>query len=132
MLLKDNSLDMISDLVLREFDRSVHTTDFLSDLEAYTTNTLVTKDFDISVFVRLMQGIEMDFDQLYEGYIGKNVLNFFRQDHGYQDGRYRKQWGDKEDNEHLIAIMAQLDSTAGSFKDDLYRRMESTYESYGQ
>jgi hypothetical protein len=74
-----------------------------------------------------MQGINMDFDQLYVGYVGKNVLNFFRQDHGYQDGTYHKQWGGKEDNEHLVEIVAKLDTTSSTFKDDLYQEMQTIY-----
>jgi hypothetical protein len=75
-----------------------------------------------------MQGVCMDFEQLYVGYVGKNVLNFFRQDHGYQDGSYHKKWGGKEDNEHLVDIVSQLDTSASDFKDQLYARMEVTYK----
>jgi hypothetical protein len=75
-----------------------------------------------------MDGIQMDFETLYVGYVGKNVLNFFRQDNGYQDGSYHKQWGGKEDNEHLVEIVAQLDTSAATFKDDLYSQMQSTYQ----
>ena len=69
----------------------------------------------------------MDFDQLYVGYVGKNVLNFFRQDHGYQDGTYHKQWGGKEDNEHLVEIVSKMDTTSITFKDDLYQQMKKIY-----
>ena len=69
----------------------------------------------------------MDFDQLYVGYVGKNVLNFFRQDHGYQDGTYHKQWGGKEDNEHLVEIVSKLDTSSSTFKDDLYQEMKTIY-----
>jgi hypothetical protein len=88
---------------------------------------LVTKDFDINGFVGLVKGINMQFDQLYIAYVGKNVLNFFRQDHGYQDGSYHKQWGGKEDNEHLVEIVAKLDTSSVSFKDDLYTEMKAVY-----
>jgi hypothetical protein len=71
----------------------------------------------------------MDFETLYIGYVGKNVLNFFRQDHGYKDGSYEKQWGGIEDNEHLVQIVGQLDTSSATFKDDLYSRMQETYKS---
>jgi hypothetical protein len=54
-------------------------------------------------------------------------LNFFRQDNGYQDGSYQKRWGGIEDNEHLVEIVAQLDTGSATFKDDLYSRMQETY-----
>ena len=78
-----------------------------------------------------MAGIDLSFDELYTRYVGKNVLNFFRQDNGYQDGSYRKQWGGKEDNEHLVEAVAGLDHTSTLFKDDLYQALEQRYSSAG-
>ena len=36
--------------------------------------------------------------QLYRLYVGKNILNQFRQDHGYKEGHYVKMWNGLEDN----------------------------------
>ena len=127
LLLKGYSLEQLSELVVNEFASAKPSGDFPRDLEHFTSNTLLSKDFDITGFAGLMQGINMDFDQLYVGYVGKNVLNFFRQDHGYQDGTYHKQWGGKEDNEHLVEIVAKLDTTSSTFKDDLYQQMKTIY-----
>ena len=127
LLLKGYTLEELSEQVVNEFASATHSGDFPSDLESFTANTLINKDFDIKGFAGLMQGINMDFDQLYVGYVGKNVLNFFRQDHGYQDGTYHKQWGGKEDNEHLVEIVAKLDTTSSTFKDDLYQEMQTIY-----
>ncbi|MDB2554061.1 dUTP diphosphatase [Porticoccaceae bacterium] len=128
LLLSGDDLETIGDRVIAGFADQQGSDDFASDLEEFTAQTLVTKEFDIAGFARLMDGINMDFETLYVGYVGKNVLNFFRQDNGYQDGSYHKQWGGKEDNEHLVEIVAQLDTSAGSFKDDLYSQMQSTYQ----
>ena len=127
LLLKDQSLESISETVVEAFQTVEPEADFPTELEAFTANTLVTKDFDIAGFVGLVKGINMTFDQLYIGYVGKNVLNFFRQDNGYQDGSYHKQWGGKEDNEHLVEIVAQLDTSSSTFKDDLYNNMQTVY-----
>lgn len=127
LLLKDQSLDNIAETVITAFQSVEPEADFPTDLEAFTANTLVTKDFDIAGFVGLVKGINMTFDQLYIGYVGKNVLNFFRQDNGYQDGSYHKQWGGREDNEHLVEIVAQLDTSSATFKDDLYNNMQTVY-----
>ena len=62
------------------------------------------------------------------GYIGKNVLNFFRQDHGYQDGTYIKEWGGREDNEHLVEISSSLDPHDEQFKDHLYGGLSERYQ----
>ena len=60
-------------------------------------------------------------------YIGKNVLNFFRQDHGYKAGSYIKIWGGREDNEHLSDIVAALDVSSDSFADDVYQALSAAY-----
>jgi len=105
--------------------------DFRADLEAFTLITLQSKSFDVASFATLMAGIDLSFDELYTRYVGKNVLNFFRQDNGYQDGSYRKQWGGKEDNEHLVEAVAELDHASPLFKDDLYQALEQRYSSMG-
>ena len=128
LLLKDQSQEAICDSVITAFNDVEAAGDFAVSLEEFTGNTLVTKDFDINGFVSLVKGINMQFDQLYIAYVGKNVLNFFSQEHGYQDGSYHKQWGGKEDNEHLVEIVAKLDTNLPSFKDDLYAEMKAVYE----
>lgn len=70
----------------------------------------------------------LDFDSLYSAYVGKNVLNFFRQDNGYKDGSYVKNWAGKEDNEHLVELVAPLDQNAVDFSDQVYRALASRYQ----
>lgn len=127
LLLKGHSTEQLSELLVNSFSSVTDSGDFPSDLETFTANTLINKDFDIAGFALLMKGINMDFDQLYVGYVGKNVLNFFRQDHGYQEGSYHKQWGGKEDNEHLVEIVSKLDTSSITFSDDLYQEMKAVY-----
>jgi hypothetical protein len=71
--------------------------------------------------------VELDFDALYRHYVGKNVLNFFRQDHGYKDGTYKKIWQGREDNEHLMDLLKQLDSAAGDYAEQLYAALSARY-----
>lgn len=102
--------------------------DFRLDLEKFVAATLGDRQFHIGLFGRLMAGIDMSFEQLYRGYVGKNVLNFFRQDHGYKDGTYRKHWHDgREDNEHLVEAVQSLDTTKSEFKDELYQVLVKRY-----
>lgn len=102
--------------------------DFRLDLEAFAGATLATRSFDIPAFGRLMAGMNLSLNELYTGYVGKNVLNFFRQDNGYKDGSYQKLWAGREDNEHLVEAMAELDSQSASFKDDLYSALTERYQ----
>jgi hypothetical protein len=58
----------------------------------------------------LLAACERDFDDLYRSYVAKNVLNMFRQDHGYKRGDYIKVWDGQEDNEVLAELITSLDS----------------------
>ena len=128
MLLSHDSKDVLVDQVEQIFISPVMSDDFAIDLESFTEKTLITKDFDLQGFARLMAGINMDFETLYVGYVGKNVLNFFRQDYGYKDGSYVKQWNGVEDNEHLVQIVSTLDTSSSAFAKDLYTQMELRYK----
>jgi hypothetical protein len=88
---------------------------------------LQTRGFSPARFWDLMLAAGLDFDDLYTAYVGKNVLNFFRQDHGYKAGTYVKTWAGREDNEHLVELVAPLDKGAGDFADQVYRALESRY-----
>lgn len=106
-----------------------HEQDFRLNLEKFVAATLADKQFHIALFARLMAGVNMSFDQLYRGYVGKNVLNFFRQDHGYKEGTYRKHWHDgREDNEHLVEALQSLDASEPGFKNALYDALKHRYE----
>lgn len=103
--------------------------DFHGAVEAFAGHTLTTQTFSVESFAGLMQTTQMPFDELYTGYVGKNVLNLFRQDHGYKDGSYQKLWGGKEDNEHLVDIVQSIDTAAVDFKEALYSQLSQRYQS---
>jgi len=81
--------------------------------------------FLIGNFYMLMRIVGMDFDDLYRLYIGKNVLNWFRQDHGYKEGLYIKHWDGKEDNEHLFEITKMLGDNFDSI--ELVKSLSARY-----
>jgi len=95
--------------------------------EALALHCLQTKGFSPSCFWDLMLASELNFDSLYTAYVGKNVLNFFRQDHGYKDGSYIKNWAGKEDNEHLVELVAPLDKSADDFDEQVYQALDCRY-----
>ena len=101
--------------------------DFCAQLETFTLSTLQSRDFNPFDFVVLLKTVGLGFDELYTRYIGKNVLNFFRQDHGYQSGTYSKNWGGREDSEHLVELSLELDSADPNFKDALYAALKDRY-----
>jgi dimeric dUTPase (all-alpha-NTP-PPase superfamily) len=95
--------------------------------EALVTDSLQTRGFSPSRFWDLMLACGLDFEALYSAYVGKNVLNFFRQDNGYKMGTYQKNWAGREDNEHLAELVADLDGSAEDFADQVYRALERRY-----
>ncbi len=102
--------------------------DFLPAVEQFAAQTLQTKQFPVTEFASLLACFGMSFEDLYKAYIGKNVLNFFRQDHGYKEGSYIKVWQGREDNEHLVDIAAGLDVDDPGFKDQLYAGLQARYQ----
>jgi dimeric dUTPase (all-alpha-NTP-PPase superfamily) len=98
--------------------------------EALALHCLQTKGFSVSLFWDLMLAAGMDFDSLYTAYVGKNVLNFFRQDHGYKDGTYVKNWSGREDNEHLVELIETLDKAADDFAGRVYAALEKRYREH--
>ncbi len=95
--------------------------------EALALATLRARAFDVDAFVDLMNAVPMSLDELHDLYIGKNVLNAFRQAHGYRDGTYVKTWDGREDNEHLSEIARSLDAALPSYADDLKAALEARY-----
>lgn len=101
--------------------------DYRRAIERLAGAAIGQQRFDLECFAALLAGIDFSPDDLYRHYVGKNTLNCFRQDRGYQDGRYRKQWQGREDNEHLLeAIEATEDGD--DFPERLYRQLSIRYE----
>jgi len=84
----------------------------------------------LPLFEALLADCDMDWNELFCQYVGKNVLNFFRQDFGYKEGTYRKIWDGREDNEHLVEVMSTLDSSADDFQHHLYESLKDRYQRF--
>lgn len=95
--------------------------------EALAEHALQTKSFSVALFAVLMRACGLSSEGLYRQYVGKNVLNFFRQDNGYQEGTYVKLWGGREDNEHLVEVLETLDDTAPDYPDTVYAALSTRY-----
>ncbi|VUD56562.1 hypothetical protein TDB9533_02218 [Thalassocella blandensis] len=124
----DESLSDTAGKIAHSLNLEGDAQDFRSCLETFTASTLQTQSFNIAEFGELMKATDLDFEHLYRSYVGKNVLNFFRQDHGYKDGSYRKIWSGKEDNEHLVEVLAEMDALQQDFKQALYDNLKQRYE----
>jgi len=79
---------------------------------------LISEFFDLVV----MSGLNLE--TLYRLYVGKNILNQFRQDNGYKDGTYIKVWNGEEDN----VVMKRIWEANGDIKPDmLYKELVKLY-----
>ena len=80
---------------------------------------LLVKDFFQLV---VMSGLNLQ--KLYRLYVGKNILNQFRQDHGYKEGSYIKVWNGEEDN----VVMKRIWEDNSDIKPELlYRELSKLY-----
>lgn len=128
MLFDGRTIEQIATDMETELAQSnIASLDVLEATEALAADVLAKRRFSVARFWSLLRAVEMNFDDLFAGYVGKNVLNFFRQDHGYKEGSYVKLWQGREDNEHLVEVIAGLDAAAPGFAEDLYSALSDRY-----
>jgi dimeric dUTPase (all-alpha-NTP-PPase superfamily) len=77
----------------------------------------------IEAFIDVAIQSGLNLNALYKLYVGKNILNKFRQDHGYKDGSYIKIWNGKEDNVVMQGILEKENITP----EELYEALKSVY-----
>jgi len=96
-------------------------------VEEFSLDVLKTKRFRLGSFFELSSRLHLSELSLYEKYVGKNVLNRFRQDHGYKNGSYIKNWLGREDNEWLAEISARAEKIPAKFATEIYERLAGKY-----
>lgn len=101
---------------------------FRASIETLAADALQSKSFALGPFVVAMQNLPMTYQELFDMYVGKNVLNQFRQANGYQDGSYRKVWRGREDNEHLVELLAELQGEAEALPERLFAALQARYQ----
>lgn len=85
------------------------------------------KRTNLALFESVLIDCGMDWADLFKQYVGKNVLNVFRQDHGYKTGSYLKIWEGREDNEHLIEALNEIDLASDDVRVTLYQSLKARY-----
>jgi len=79
---------------------------------------MIAEFFDLVI----MSGLNLE--TLYRLYVGKNILNQFRQDNGYKDGSYIKVWNGDEDN---IVMKRVWEKNSDIKPDALYKELTKLY-----
>lgn len=78
----------------------------------------------VEEFLELTYMGALNETQLYRLYVGKNILNQFRQDHGYKEGNYIKIWNGMEDN----AVMKRAwEENPDMSPEELYEVLKASY-----
>ena len=101
---------------------------FQEEVERLALLALSENKFAVDSVRNLLTICGKDFDDMYRLYIGKNVLNLFRQDQGYREGTYVKNWNGEEDNQVLARLLVDLDSNDERFPEKLMLELEGCYD----
>lgn len=78
----------------------------------------------VSEFFDLVNMSGLNLETLYRLYVGKNILNQFRQDHGYKEGSYIKIWNGNEDNVVMKRIWEEQSDITPEV---LYEKLQAAY-----
>jgi hypothetical protein len=128
-----SKMEMQAELHLRQksvqFDNQYYVLSQLTLLEKLDlmVGLAAAKRSSLALFESVLHDCEMEWNDLFKQYVGKNVLNVFRQDHGYKAGTYIKIWNGREDNEHLVEVLEGADLESANVRDDLYDALKSRY-----
>ncbi len=98
----------------------------IKTVEKLIQTLFCTQDIDIlfEAFIDVAIQSQLNLEALYRLYVGKNILNQFRQDHGYKEGTYIKVWNGEEDN---VVMSRILDQNSDITPDELYERLKELY-----
>ena len=128
-LMRERAIDpaVAEQLATVSVDKATDPEGFRLAIEMLAAACLSTRSIDLSAFCAAMAALPMDYAELYALYIGKNMLNRFRQNNGYKSGEYRKLWQGREDNEHLIELLDELSDVPERLPERLYAGLEARY-----
>ena len=100
---------------------------FRASVETLAQVSLNERAFVLEAFAAVMASLPLSYAELFELYVGKNVLNNFRQNHGYKTGEYVKVWSGREDNEHLVEVLGELECLPEATPAEIYTALEARY-----
>lgn len=129
ILIQKTDLDELSHMMVEREATTRASVEQLHDCVETLAFHALQKKFDVIAFVDLLKAIDLSLKELYGLYIGKNMLNRFRQANGYKEGTYRKIWNGQEDNVHLARLVQEMDPFAVGFAGSLQRKLQKDYKS---
>ena len=111
---------------------AAHAAEWFRECVEQLARNALANTFNVTHFAATMQALPMSFQVLFELYVGKNVLNQFRQANGYSDGTYRKVWNGREDNVHLLEVAAALETERSDYVEALHAALAARYAAPAQ
>jgi len=128
LLLDETPVEALAVRLDEDFHREPATDDLVEAVEGFVAATLGSESFLLERFVELCACFDVSFYDLYTCYMGKNVLNQFRQDHGYKAGHYKKLWQGREDNQYLAELLEHHDLSTRTGRKALYQALAQAYQ----
>lgn len=110
-------------IFIRNKIHSLNEMDLLDRVEAMASLAASGNDCT-AAFAACCEELELDWDELRRIYVGKNVLNLFRQANGYKQGTYIKDWNGAEDNVRLEETMKSSPHLSPA---DLFKQLGFAY-----
>ncbi len=121
------NLDSYNKFVNNEYEKAENFYEEISKVEKMIANLYCNESIEqmIEDFFAIANNAGLDMDSLYKLYIGKNILNSFRQKNGYKEGTYIKEWNGVEDNVVMQEILSENKDITPK---ELYSELEKRYE----
>lgn len=134
--------DTVNAATLFKYSASASSGDVLFDGQSYTISMLdplraieiniglcAVGRICIPLFARLFTDLGLQWADLYERFVAKKVLQCFRNDQGYPNGRYVRVWSGQEDSSHLKGVMRDLDRSSPQLYRHAYEGLDVLYDS---
>lgn len=137
---KVEAIDLLH-FVISEYVQNIGIDETIDRFNKYFTTDEIVKDTPLILLVDMLnyrdwerfeilkamfEQLNMTNEDVYIAYIVKNCLNKFRQDNGYKDGSYIKDWNGKEDNVVAFELASNIGATENLFK-ELYNDLKKIY-----
>lgn len=128
ILVRDELLLAVNSLIHEDgkYVPLINGKEVLSALKDFQLAVLSERETEVLLhkFFRLVVSVFNDPRDLLKSYMKKNVLNQFRQDHGYTTGTYIKVWSGEEDNVYLDKYDGEYEYNA------IYEYLNKNYKEF--
>jgi dimeric dUTPase (all-alpha-NTP-PPase superfamily) len=131
-LLEEYSINKCVEIINEAYEKNCSfITEFSEDDMIMVVTSFAADGFKSQPLFDMFEILDMQMEDIYKSYIVKNCLNKVRQDNGYSEGTYIKNWNimnhpEMEDNIVAYSIANELDCKAGMFE-KLYVELSKVY-----